>query len=557
MIPAEEALAFNLDRRPPPELPVSLTAEEMVVLNYLDSMVETYLLTHFIGETFVFPIPVNRAGSNNVIKALKQRYEEGRWVVGVQPVADPTGEFVTTFNMMFAPKQVAMAPPKAANALPAVTPVVTVSGRSERRVLVRMPSRGRWAQALQTLTAYRELAGIPIDLEVVADYDDESLTTEVLYRLSLMACTVTYGAHKSKIEACNGGRVNEWDILVLGSDDMMPVKEGWARRVVELFEEHWPTLDGAIHLDDGYAHERVNTLTIMGRRLYDQFGYIYHPSYKSVFCDDEYTEVLQAMGRLVYVPEVLIEHRHPAAGKARQDALYLRNDALWKQDEENCKKRRATVRPGAAWGFDSPSLLLSILVATYPPRRDLLERLLSFLYWQINRTYLTPADIKVSFRRRVEIVIDDKPAPSLGEKRQRLLERARGKYSCFIDDDDWVDASYIERLCTALDSDPAADCASLVGILTTNGYKPERFEHSLKYEKWDSVNGVHVRYPNHLNAVRTSIAREVGFSNLTYTEDRDYSDRLRPRLRREVSTGDRPLYHYWCRVKEAHTGEVQ
>lgn len=170
----------------------------------------------------------------------------------------------------------------------------------------------------------------------------------------------------------------------------------------------------------------------------------------------------------------------------------------------------------------------------------MLDRLVNYLRAEI-RGIMMP--------RWVEILVDiDAGAVSIGEKRQRLLERARGKYVAFIDDDDWVACDYVRRVLSALATEP--DCASLVGVMTTNGENPERFEHALKYETWTKVGDVHVRCPNHLNAVRRELALKVGFVAKSFGEDADYSMRLRPLLKTEGSTGDAPLYFYWYRSKK-------
>ena len=550
MIPAEEALLMAASRGVASPEPPPLSEDETMVLNYLDSVLEASLVRQFNGGVFSFPIPVDKAKSPAVIQTLVRRYEEGRWLVGVLPIPHPSQpDTVVGFNVMFAPKQFAELPKATTEtALPLVLPAEAGAlAQGEARILVRMPTRSRPAQALRVLDLYRGLAGRPVDIEVILDEDDETLTSEVLYRFHALGARMCFGAHKTKIEACNGGRFNDWDILVLASDDMVPVKDGWALRVAELFKEHWPHFDGAIHLDDGYAHDRVCTLSIMGRRLYRQFGYVYHPSYESVYCDDEYTETLRALGRIVYIPEKLIEHHHPAAGKGKTDELYLKNNDKWSKDQANCNQRRQIVHDGAPWGFDRPPILLSLLVATFPGRYGMLDKLLDYLN----------AQIEAYEPGLVEIVIDDKPAPSLGEKRQRLLDRARGRFMAFVDDDDLVAPDYIRRVVGAIENNPDADCLSLVGIVTTNGNKPERFEHSLKYNKWDTVDGLHVRMPNHLNAIRTSIAREVGFDKVTYTEDHAFSRAIYPRLHKEASTGPEPLYHYFARAKTPWTGAVR
>lgn len=140
------------------------------------------------------------------------------------------------------------------------------------KLLVRMPTRSRPVQALHVLSLYRKLAHYPISIEVVMDEDDQTMQTpNVLQKLHDLGCVLTYGKHKSKIEAVNNGRVSDWDILLLASDDMLPVCKGWDQKVMEAMEKHWPCLDGAIFFDDGFQGNHICTLPIIGRRFYDHF----------------------------------------------------------------------------------------------------------------------------------------------------------------------------------------------------------------------------------------------------------------------------------------------
>jgi hypothetical protein len=92
---------------------------------------------------------------------------------------------------------------------------------------------------------------------------------------------------------------------------------------------------------------------------------------------------------------------------------------------------------------------------------------------------------------------------------------------------------------------PNADCVALRGVMTVFGEAEKTFEHSIKHTEWKQIGATHVRPPNHLNPVRRELALQVGFLSATKGEDIDFSQRLRPLLKKEVSAGDAPLYMYW------------
>jgi hypothetical protein len=323
-------------------------------------------------------------------------------------------------------------------------------------------------------------------------------------------------------------------------------------------DQHFPLRDGAICFNDGYNFDHVRegepvtcTLPVIGRYLYEDYGrVVYHPGYKSLYCDAEQTHLFTAMNRMAFVDEVVIEHRHFAAGKARFDELYQRNAQPGDSDRALFEERRACK-------FDASWLTLSILICSMPSRRAQLDRLIAELRRQTAkqawapRAYRTKDGCAVAvsstrwFTPIVEICVDIGDG-TVGIKRQRLLERARGAYVCFVDDDDGVTYNYVERVLRACTQDK--DCCSLVGVMTTDGERPERFEHSLKHNHWETISRqgetVHVRPPNHLNVVRRELALRVGFVDASVGEDHDFSTRLRPLLQSEGSTGDEPLYYY-------------
>lgn len=537
MISVDEALSLAREPIESPD-PPALDERERTQLDYIEAVVDAGICKQFTGDIFDFRAP-KEAVSPSVIAHLQRTYRRGGWLVSVvphereiqvvfapswrgTPSSTPT-EFRTPTDM----------PPVAR---PDAVQRVGDLAEAPYRLLVRMPTRGRAGQALRVLEAYRKMAGYPVAIEVVLDDDDrEMLSAESLQRLAALDCAVAVGAHFDKVDACNGGHVRDWDILVLASDDMMPVRDGYAARIVWAVAEKFPHLDGAVFFNDGFQRSNLCTLPVLGRRLYDQFGHVYEPSYRSLFCDREQTDLLRAMGRLEYVDEKIIEHRHHVWGRADRDALYERNDAFEDADKATYEYRKSVRRDYAQWAFGAPPMWLSILICSVPERARKLRWLVDYLYEQIVRC--AP--------RQVEVLVDDRPEPTVGEKRQALLERARGHYVCFVDDDDGVAADYVERVVGAIVQDPEADCLSLEGVMTTRGVRPERFTHSIAHDEWATRDGVHFRTPNHLNAIRRELALQAGFAAQSVGEDHDFSRRVRPLLKTETHTGHEPLYFYW------------
>jgi hypothetical protein len=143
---------------------------------------------------------------------------------------------------------------------------------------------------------------------------------------------VVNGTSKNKIDAINRDIDKvisnwniKWDILVNISDDMLITSNQFDVVVRSAFTE---TTDLFLHLPDGYVNEILPTMSIMGFDYYKRFKYIYHPSYESVYCDNEAMDVAKMLNKHVYIGLNLFTHNHPAnVGRHLWDAQYERTES--------------------------------------------------------------------------------------------------------------------------------------------------------------------------------------------------------------------------------------
>jgi glycosyltransferase involved in cell wall biosynthesis len=158
---------------------------------------------------------------------------------------------------------------------------------------------------------------------------------------------------------------------------------------------------------------------------------------------------------------------------------------------------------------------VSVLICTIPKRRSMFDKLHTRL------TYLT-SNVSI----KVELLYDDTLDITIGEKRNRLLERATGKYCGFIDDDDDVSDVYFTTYETAIRSGVDYDCVKLIGNYYLNGKLINPFYHSLAHTSWHEDTKGYYRCPNHLNLIKTDICRQIGYVSINFGEDKDFSERL-------------------------------
>jgi hypothetical protein len=201
-------------------------------------------------------------------------------------------------------------------------------------ILIKFPSRSRPEKLLNTLSLYRKLASdlSQIKFLITLDSDDPTVTPELIEKLQ--PANVIVGISGSKIKAVNRDmdQAGDFDILLLASDDMIPKICNYDLIIRSKMNELYPDTDGVLWFNDGYQKDKLNTLSIMGRKYYERFGYIYHPAYTTAYCDNEFMIVANRLGKQTYIDMVIIKHEHPTITGVGNDALYIENDKYYLKD---------------------------------------------------------------------------------------------------------------------------------------------------------------------------------------------------------------------------------
>jgi glycosyltransferase involved in cell wall biosynthesis len=163
---------------------------------------------------------------------------------------------------------------------------------------------------------------------------------------------------------------------------------------------------------------------------------------------------------------------------------------------------------------------LNILIPTTPDRDTFMVPLMKELQSQVERLKLWG---------QVGILINkDNFEHAIGWKRNELLKAADADYVAFVDSDDRVSTNYIGSVMEGIMK--GADCCSLTGLITEDGANPLIFQHSIKYNAYKTnPEGMPVRYeryPNHLNCIKASIAKQFRFPEKNHGEDTDWATQI-------------------------------
>ena len=212
------------------------------------------------------------------------------------------------------------------------------------KLVIKFPTRGRSNKFLSVLKKYVNfLDDKTTQIIVTCDIDDVDMNQphvkEVLNNYDNVK--VCYGENNSKVEAVNADLEGEiFDIVLLASDDMTPVKKGFDTIIKQKMEKHYPDTDGILWFNDGYQGNRLNALCILGKKYYDRFNYIYYPDYISVWSDNEFMTVGNILGKQTYFEEIIIQHQHPDWGHGIRDKIHSLNSKHERHDRELYNKRK-------------------------------------------------------------------------------------------------------------------------------------------------------------------------------------------------------------------------
>jgi len=216
------------------------------------------------------------------------------------------------------------------------------------------PSRNRVALAEQALVEWTGKASGRHDCEYILSIDDDDGDIEGYRRIAARRhVELVIDRNRSLVDAVNrGATLARGDVLIVVSDDF-GCPEQWDIALAEVIGER---RDVAVLVSD-QGDARIMTLPIVGRILYQEIGWLYHPEYFSMFADDDLTATVSVRNRLIDARHLVFPHRHYALGGNRFDATYARQNssAAWRAGRRVFQKRRR-----AQFGLRSWSVRLQL-----------------------------------------------------------------------------------------------------------------------------------------------------------------------------------------------------
>lgn len=201
-------------------------------------------------------------------------------------------------------------------------------------MLVIVPSRGRPQNIKRLIDAWVE-TGAEATLLVAVDDDDreqnayrwvmetapnhEQFQLHVGRRLRLAGTL-----NELAVERVNRAGALPNDVIGFMGDDHCPRTMQWDAHVALTL--HNDGL-GVAYGNDLIQGPNLPTAVFMSAAIIQTLGYMVPPGFTHMYLDNTWKTWGEGMGRLHYMPHVIIEHLHPIAGKAEWDERYVEVNA--------------------------------------------------------------------------------------------------------------------------------------------------------------------------------------------------------------------------------------
>lgn len=187
-----------------------------------------------------------------------------------------------------------------------------------------VPSRSRPSN-IADLIAKMHRTRCMADLLVVLDDDDPALDEYMRVRANFIGFLwfdMVVDERKGLVGSLNQYAMyhaKRYDIIGFMGDDHRPGSPIWDGLMAAQLRE---MRTGMVYGNDLFQKENLPTAIAMTTDIISTLGYMAPPTLRHLYVDNFWLTLGQEIGRIEYMEHVVIEHKHPHAGKAETDAQY-------------------------------------------------------------------------------------------------------------------------------------------------------------------------------------------------------------------------------------------
>jgi hypothetical protein len=187
--------------------------------------------------------------------------------------------------------------------------------------VVIVPSRGRPRVAAELARTFEATRSTDAELVFAVDRDDPALPEyQGLLGMVGDSHSMVEALNRTALDVATRSLNKPFAIGFMG-DDHRPRSKGWDRAYLDALREMGT---GIVYGNDLYQGERIPTQVAMTADIVRTLGYMAPPGLTHLYVDDCWLQLGRAIGKIRYLPDVVVEHLHPVAGKADWDEGYGR-----------------------------------------------------------------------------------------------------------------------------------------------------------------------------------------------------------------------------------------
>jgi hypothetical protein len=195
-------------------------------------------------------------------------------------------------------------------------------------LIILVPTRGRPQNVAPIIEAWRETGafGDGGELIFIIDADDPACAEyqqeirESPYRCISFLIESEWRPLVPKLNrvALSLAELGDTPLGFMG-DDHLPRTEGWVGEYLRALE----TSPSIVSTPDGFRRDDLPTHWAMSAEIVRALGRMVPATVSHLYCDNSVRDLAIGAGIYSWLPDILIEHMHPLAGKAQVDPGYI------------------------------------------------------------------------------------------------------------------------------------------------------------------------------------------------------------------------------------------
>lgn len=203
-------------------------------------------------------------------------------------------------------------------------------------LLVIVPSRGRPHKAKELIQAWRDTHSYSAHLLFVLDDDDPTLDEYLELEDQASGIFMDMRPRMRLVGSLNAAAVDNapgYKYLAFWGDDVRPRTVDWDVPTCEALRQSGPA--SFVFWDDLFPGNRgrLPCNCAMTSDVATALGYMAPPALIHMHADSSWKTWGEALSRLMYLPDVVVEHLHYAIGKSEIDDTYRQSEATYGPDQ--------------------------------------------------------------------------------------------------------------------------------------------------------------------------------------------------------------------------------